>query len=355
MKSSASAILAPVYNSVAVPPSIAPGVNDPTKTLMLRRKFSAQMTVRFRELKGRVNRYIADGGISGSMVNVIPISNEYTYTGMAEIREEFMRWLRAQEDVTVLVTSPSGLLYLPSARTQAWTDPYVASAYDKGTQAAASGLRRAMVAAGLIIIPGSILDEILKQMSRGRFLRQETVTAPAPVPPPDVRDAAAAIPEQPALPLYMDSVFAELSGIVSAMNQQISAVLAEGMLARMTPTEIARLIMRRIDNIGITRARRLARTATSAVYNGAAINSYENLTSFVDGIILARYLTAGDSYVRPRHSARNGKLYRLDIIRSLFGEWNCRCTFSPEIFGPDTDIPKSEWGPVNTAGGVYGV
>ena len=67
---------------------------DPTRTLVLRRQFSAQMTNRFRALKGAINRKIIDEDFLGahSGVNRLDVTANFEYTWGAQKAEAFMGW-----------------------------------------------------------------------------------------------------------------------------------------------------------------------------------------------------------------------------------------------------------------------
>ena len=71
--------------------------------------------------------------------------------------------------------------------------------------------------------------------------------------------------------------FTELKGITEAMDQQISRVLADGLSQGKNPRAIASDLAGRngrVQKIGLTRARALARTETARAFDEATLNRY---------------------------------------------------------------------------------
>ena len=77
-----------------------------------------------------------------------------------------------------------------------------------------------------------------------------------------------------ALGIMFTLSFDQLNGITQTMNQQISRVLVEGMVAGKGPRQIATMINGRVDGIGIARARTLARSETAFAQSEASLNRY---------------------------------------------------------------------------------
>jgi SPP1 gp7 family putative phage head morphogenesis protein len=69
--------------------------------------------------------------------------------------------------------------------------------------------------------------------------------------------------------------FTELRGIGDATSQAISRALSDGLAAGRNPREIADAMNGEIDDIGINRARTLARTETARSYNMASALRYQ--------------------------------------------------------------------------------
>jgi len=110
--------------------------------------------------------------------------------------------------------------------------------------------------------------------------------------------------------------FNELKGITDAMDQQISRELAEGLARGDGPEVMARRINDRVDKVGLSRARTLARTETIRAHHSATIQEYRN--AGVEGVkIKAEWSTAGDGNVCELCALLEGQEYELDTIEGM--------------------------------------
>ena len=141
-------------------------------------------------------------------------------------------------------------------------------------------------------------------------------------------------------PFHVDAVallytrsFNELKGITNEMDKQISRILAEGLANGENPRKIAYDIVGRVDKIGISRARVLARTEIIRAHHEANINEYE--LAEVSGLeVYAELLTAGDSRVCERCFALEKRSkttpYTIKEKRGVIPVHpNCRCVAVP--------------------------
>lgn len=270
---------------------------DPTSTLVLRRTFSAQMTNRFRALKGAITAHlVVEDVLSPTLVANV----KYEYHNAAGKLDAFMNWLRTQQEAGVLE-----LVFRPTTGERTpWTNVYIQSAYQKGMLQT----RRQMRAAGAQI---PMLDGGV-----------------------GVDEAAAAFNQ----PFHIDRVgliytrtYNDLRGVTDAMDAQISRALAAGMAEGRNPRQIASMINKRVDAVGLTRARLIARTEIVHTHNQAAINEMELASAQIDENILVQWFTAQDSRVRPTHQDRHGRVYTRGEGEGLIGEPNCRCALLPYI------------------------
>lgn len=139
-----------------------------------------------------------------------------------------------------------------------------------------------------------------------------------------------------ALPFHIDRAgllfirdFTQLKGITEVMSQQINFVLSEGLLKGENPRNIARAMNDRVDKIGISRSRLLARTEIINANNLGMINEGQRLQELVGEEVVYHWITAGDIKVREDHVTRNNKYYSYDRVIHLIGEPNCRCATPP--------------------------
>jgi len=120
-----------------------------------------------------------------------------------------------------------------------------------------------------------------------------------------------------------------MKGITESMKGQMSGVLAMGMAEGRGPYDIAYKLKDRVEAIGITRARLIARTEVVHTHNAAAMNEFESLEGIVGETIYVQWWTALDERVRATHAARHGKVFKRKTAQGLIGEPNCRCALLP--------------------------
>lgn len=296
---------------------------DPTHTLTIRRKFAAEAYKRFRALKVVIRQSIVDNDCFGldepqdqsqiqqaasnvgsgpdwesikGKYNPIP-AKRFAFTRSADKIDGFMEWLNEQQQRGILEVSE--LPQMGQALEKQWQNKYIQSAYQKG-------------------------------ILRGR---QELENANYPVSTIDEQGGINAVFNQP---FHADRVgaiytraFQELKGITASMDQQISRTLAEGISEGLNPNQMARNITDRVDKVGITRARTLARTETIRAHHQATIQEYEN--AGVEGVkVKAEWSTARDSRVCPICAPLEGQEYDLETIRPMIPRHpNCRCVALP--------------------------
>lgn len=276
---------------------------DPTRTKTLRRAFVAKMRKRFRWLRGIIRTAVENNDVFGLKQNVdfsnLPIPPEGSYDFPRDDRkvDVFMKWLKEQEDRGILDIS-AGLTRETATRTE-WANIYIDSAYKQGMRRAQSEL----MAAGYNVAEPT--DELIS-FAFGQKTHADAVG------------------------LLYTRVFQELSGITSAMDQQISRVLAEGLSAGKPPHQMAKDMTDVVDGIQRKRAEVLARTEVIRAHHRATINMYRQAQ--VTGVkVRAEWSTAGDLRVCPicEEMSDQGP-YSLDEIEFMIpAHPQCRCVALP--------------------------
>lgn len=279
---------------------------DPTKTLVLRRQFSADMTRRFKRIRSAITAVMREDVFDIGKEPVIGlqgpfIPQSFIYTRSQDKIDAFMVWLNEMEkrEILEIISGPTLGLDEP------WTNTYVRSAYQKGMANARSEL------AGIGVdlptfgqIPG-LMDPIT-----AAFLQ------------PFHADRVG---------LIYTRVFEALKGVDAEMDKQISRLLSKGIVEGRNPREIGRWLTDRVDKIGITRGQLIARTEVIQTFNEAALNEYKYAEAIVDEPVYAQWWSALDSKVRPTHQQRHGKVFTRERAQQLIGEPNCRCSLIPYI------------------------
>lgn len=145
------------------------------------------------------------------------------------------------------------------------------------------------------------------------------------------------------MPIHADRVgliytrnYAALEGITSSMDQRISRILAQGIAEGRSPNDIAGDIEDQVD-IGITRARTLARSEIMSAHAEASLNSFRE--AGIEGVsVLAEFATAEDDAVCPECEDLEGKEFNLDEAEGMIPVHpNCRCTFIPVVQDVEED------------------
>ena len=237
---------------------------DPTNTLTIRNAFVRQMNKRFDKLASQIVKAITVDDIFGikkekPKVFISPGKNAFAFPMTSDKVEAFMKWLDTLIQREILQISQ--FQQVGSSINAAWTNQYVNTAYGKGITRA----RSEMIKAGYTV--PSMAD------SGGLNAALQT-------------------------PFHMDRIgalytrtFKELKNITNAMDNQISKVLAQGLIEGNHPYTLARKMNAVIKgggaDLGITdtlgryipakrRAQMLARTEMIRAHHQATIQEYEN-------------------------------------------------------------------------------
>jgi len=306
---------------------------DPTHTTVLRNAFAKDMKRRFTEL-AKVVRKAVDTEDCFMLRNdniqthqmTTPVAGAFNFEQSAAKLEAFMKWLQVQVDRGVLDIG----IYeqIGSGVYSEWTNLYIYDSYKRGVMRARYELKKA----GLDI--------------------------------PSIEDSGGinAIME---LPFHVDRVgllftrvYNDLKGITTAMDMQISRVLAQGMADGDGPALLARKLVATINGTGMgdlaikdtlgrfipamDRAMLLARTEIIRSFAEATLQEFKNWG--VEGVSAkAEWSTAGDDRVCKICQPLEGRVFTLDEASGLIpAHPNCRCAWLPYI--PEVEkIMKDVW------------
>lgn len=271
---------------------------DPTRTTALRQRFEGEAARRFRWLKGRINEaVIAQDGFGIDRVRAN--RGEFAFPRSADKVSAFMAWLQSQVNAGILEVRQGEPL--SRAADRAWSSVYVRAAYQRGMAQSSAKLR-----------------------AEGVNVAQDWVTE-AFTRPFHVDRAG----------LAYTRTFEDLQGITQSMSTQISRVLAEGLASGTGSREVARRMNDRVDKIGVTRARMLARTETIRAHAEASLNTYQEANVLGVGVE-AEWRTAQDAQVcQECDAASRGGPYTIDQARGMIPlHPNCRCAWIPRVINP---------------------
>ena len=299
---------------------------DPTGTGKIRRAYEREILRRFREIRRVVRQAIVQLDVLGlrkgqpdpaqtalsmllglqmsgaagagsrpgfafSRDAVAPAANAFAFNSSSGKVSSFMEWLYQQERADIIGIQAG--TPIASASQQSWQNLYLETSYRKA-------MRQAY---------GKIGIEASGQFISAAFSR----------------------------PVHADRVgiiftraYRELEGITDEMDRRMSRVLASGMANGLGPMEIARQLEDEID-VGITRARTMARTEVINAHAEATLNSFEE--AGVQGVeVLAEFSTSDDDAVCPECEELEGKEMTIDEARGLIPVHpNCRCAYLPVV------------------------
>lgn len=290
-------------------PIVTMARRDPTQTAGLRARFERDMRRRFAELIRELRRELpeilgaervalevhADG--SGFGTEAFDESGRFLFPRAREKQADFMRWLRRRVRAGVLGISEG--VSVREASASAWSNVYIDTAYQRGIRDAGAKLRR-----GGVKVEKAWIDQAFN-----RPVHADRVG------------------------LIYTRTFTELYDVTEVMARKLSETLAMGMAEGRNPLDIADALVDRVERVGLTRARLIARTEVIASHAEATLNAYEE--AGVEGVeVEAEWTTAGDARVCPECAGMEGRVFTLSAARGMIpAHPNCRCAFLPKVVG----------------------
>jgi SPP1 gp7 family putative phage head morphogenesis protein len=258
---------------------------DPTRTTTLRNRAVGELNQRFGELKKLITTSIVKNKVFVENANPLQKS-DFVFLRTPQKLERFDIWL--EQAISEIILSGGTDISSPQLN---WLLGYFKESYERGAK------------------KGN--NELASVYGRNEIqARLDILSAPFHIEK---------------LQLIFTRDFAQLKGITEAMSQQINYHLSEALLKGENPRQVAKTINDRVDAIGITRARLLARTEIINTHNLAKVNEGKILSDLLGEDVVYRWITSGDIKVRPEHVSRNNKYYSFERVAELIGEPNCRC------------------------------
>lgn len=277
---------------------------DPTRTGAIRSRYEAELVRRFVVLRNRIIRVVGKDDAFG--LDKAPIANQkvpgdspkFDFRRPADKVSAFMRWLEDQEYSGILEVSRG--VPMQQAAERSWQNLYIKSAYQKGIAQAAGLMRRD----GVEVSDRWIDAGLLRPIHADR------------------------------VGLIYTRAYADLEGVTDAMDQKISGVLAQGLAEGIGAKAMANRLADRVDAIGVTRARVLARTETIRAHAEATLNSYEE--AGLEGVsVLSEFSTSLDDAVCPECEDMEGREFSVAEAHGMIPVHpNCRCAFLPVVTNP---------------------
>lgn len=294
---------------------------DPARMMTLQRAFISDGHRRFNALARDIRQSIIDddcfdieGAVNSERRRIEGLARAgrkaFAFTTSQAKIDGFMDWLRKQEEVGVLE-----VIYRPGTYRGLghWTDTYIETAYAKGIKRGRTELKKA----GYTTPATQLTDEGIRGILTN--------------------------------PIHADRVgimyartFEDLKSVTQVMNTQIQRLIADGLTSGLSlgiaegkhPMTIARElskdVLNRVDKIGKTRLRTIARTETARAHHVATIAEYRQASEEMNVVVKAEWLTAGFNVCPICIDIEEGGPYKLDVIEGMLpAHPNCRCVATP--------------------------
>jgi SPP1 gp7 family putative phage head morphogenesis protein len=263
---------------------------DPTNTITLRRKAAAEVDARFNRLKRAIRSAFKDGGLK---TNIERARQGRFDDLLDQVKvDEFNRYFHDQVELEIL--RQDNLSYIEKGKEDHWLNKHIGEGYRRGAIKMRFAAERMM-------------PNLLKLPDYSPFSN-----------PQHVQRAE----------LIFKKAYSDLEGVTQVMEKQMSRILADGILRGHSVKKVAKEMESRVDKIGKTRAKLIARTEIIESHSSSAIMEADLLEQQTGVTIKMKWISAGDSRVRPEHIDRDGQVYTRAEASNLIGEPNCRCALS---------------------------
>lgn len=283
---------------------------DPTHTVTLRKSWIREVDKRFNKLRATINNALLRDQLPSS---ISTNASAFEFKDDPQQVVNFLQWLQVQVGQIIFDNRESA----GNSPDDFWQNQHIDRAYLRGIEFAKSKLRKQQPALGSLLQAATVPD-LIGTATPSLLFETADVFAGQPI-------------HLDAIQVLFTRDYAELKGITEAMSQQIARTLTDGVEQGLGIKEVAKNMTDRVNKIGKTRARLLARTETVHAYNVGAINEGDDLSQDIDVEVKYRWSTSQDDRVRNTHAARHNKLYTKRKALALIGEPNCRCSIQPEV------------------------
>lgn len=275
--------------------------NDPTRTITIRRMFEQNLVARFNKLKAAIIQLIVVEDAFGlkqrrNIVNPRGLFNQrFSFASDAQKIAAFENWLRTQIEATV-------------TGDQLW-ERYIKEGYEKGRGRAWDELNKAKRATSRTPEGDAFIDGGKSQfMSLGGPVSQEKVK------------------------ILASRTYTDLVGVTDQMAVHIRRELVDGLIQGRSITQMAKGINAKVDTIGITRGKIIARTEIIRAHAEGSLDAYEQLGTEEVGL-MAELSTAGDGRVCEKCLAASAAgPYKVEKARGMIPiHPQCRCAWVPKV------------------------
>lgn len=272
---------------------------DPTRTKLLREKFTRDLRKRYKELNKRIQDLVVERDVFGLKPRtLLTINTEWSGLSVGQQAEQYALWL--EETIPNVQSS-----------VEYWRQ-YALEAYEKGAGRAWDDINKGVLAEGtpkFAVLSGQ-RAEFMSILLRQPPIREKVLSLAA-------------------------RTFTHLKGVNQQMSVDMNRVLLDGLIQGQNPREVARTLKGISSKFG-RRAETIARTETIRAHAEGQLDSMENL-GLEKVSVMVEWSTAGDDRVCPQCSSLNGIVLKIKEARGLIPRHpNCRCSYIPANVGEDT-------------------
>lgn len=235
---------------------------DPTRTVMLRKRFSAEVMRRFAKFKRDLQSLIVTEDAFGlkfrqailnsetvpSTETAITDNSRWAYLTTPDQLEHFRQWLENQISLDILQST--GM----QAVSATWLDKYIREAYLKGQARAFDDVVKPALWTGI--------SPQTSAMQSYQGIKLQFLASPVSLD---------------RLQLLMARSHSELKGATDAMSQQLSRELLDSMVRDLNPREIAKNVLDRVTKVGQSRALALVQTEIVRAHSEGVLDAMEAL------------------------------------------------------------------------------
>ena len=303
--------------------------SDPTRTLTLRKKFSDDITRRFRRVKKNTKAWVVNADCFGTLesqrnpiaafasMNIFPSLYEYggAYRGLPIDKQldRFMSWFDNQ--IVMAFYPEKNYPVLRTTQALDWDEQYIERAYLRGISWARAQIKKD--------------KDLMLSINESERSMTDSLDPSGRVSP----SALVAYYEthSEALASLQLRERNDLEGITDATYSQVSRVTSDALLAGAAGIVIYDAIADRISKIGEHRGNLLGRSEIIRAHHVASILEYERYGIY-QVRINAEWVTAGDSRVCPDCKSMEGKIFTTkEIIGLIPLHPLCRCAAIPTL------------------------
>lgn len=266
---------------------------DPSRTVMIRRRWLADMKRRFERLEKDITTFVATDDKLGLAIKRVTFNTDFAFATDPDKLKIFNEWFQRQVTAGILTVDGTG---------KPWTAKYVESAYKKGK-----------VRAYIETHPELNQSADFIKGSQAGFL-ESSFSAPEAVSK---------------LRLLATRSFEDLKAVTAADSAAMNRILASGIAHGEHPKVMAREMRSEIGKLTRTRALAIARTETIHAQAEGQLDGLEDLgIKYVEADV--EVMTAGDSRVCPICEALEGEVFTISEARGVIPlHPSCRCAWAP--------------------------